>query len=59
MKKSYIHPVIEVVAAHTEQLMETISIPTTGHVDNPSFGQSKGQVIEKGHLQGHESLWDD
>ncbi|MBP3212098.1 MAG: hypothetical protein J6M41_05965 [Prevotella sp.] len=59
MKKNYKHPAIEIVAAHTEQLMETISIPTTGHVDNPSFGQGKGMVIENGHIEGNNSLWDD
>ncbi len=59
MKKNYRHPAIEIVAAHTEQQMETISIPTTGHVDNPSFGQGKGMVIENGKMQGEDNLWDD
>ena len=59
MKKNYRHPAIEIVAAHTEQQMETISIPTTGHVDNPSFGQGKGMVIENGKRQGEGNLWDD
>ncbi len=59
MKKNYRHPAIEIVAAHTEQQMETISIPTTGHVDNPSFGQGKGMVIENGKMQGEGNLWDD
>jgi hypothetical protein len=38
----YIKPEIKVISMVVDSLMEVISLPTTGHVDNPSFGQAKG-----------------
>lgn len=42
MKKKYIKPEIKVNSLVVDSLMEVISLPTTGHVDNPGFGQAKG-----------------
>ncbi len=39
--RQYIKPEIRINNLVVESLMEVISLPTTGHVDNPGFGQGK------------------
>lgn len=62
MKKTYITPSIKVAFALTEQIMETISIPTTGHVDNPSMGQSNEFSFDSELFDEddkNKSVWDE
>jgi hypothetical protein len=43
MKKTYIKPIIEISSLHIECLLESFSLPKTGEVDDPSFGQVKSR----------------
>ena len=41
MNKTYLKPATKVIPVNLDSFMETFSLPTTGQVDDPSFGQAK------------------
>ena len=41
MNKTYLKPKTKVIPVNLDCFMETFSLPTTGQVDDPSFGQAK------------------
>ena len=62
MKKTYITPSIKRVFVLSEQIMEKISIPTTGNVDDPSMGQTNefstdGELFEEDEKE--TNIWNE
>ena len=46
MERKYIKPNITLDSLTTNFIMETFSLPTTGSLEDPSFGQANGYSFE-------------
>ena len=62
MKKIYLEPGIKIASFAEEYLMEVISLPTTGSVDNQSIGEAKEYdnfVEDDEGIISVNNVWDD